>query len=210
MIELYGNKIWNSNTPNKYKKVIIANEDSFDNICQELENSGLNYCAYIFNGEAHIAIGRATATNIDKLDIDYQTVIECNLKVYKTNNIIGTTTYDSIEDKLYRKYNTDFAYKIGQRLTEQGILFSGRIYGKTTTITVDKHIKRYLLYLIVLREHCSKVKACHCRSSVNYTPILFVSSSAQAMYSSPSLLPLIKHNALCCLVLSTACVARCI
>ena len=41
-------------------------------------------------------------------------------------------------DKLYRKYNTDFAYKIGQRLTEQGILFSGRIYGKTTTITVDK------------------------------------------------------------------------
>lgn len=138
MIELYGNKIWNSNTPNKYKKVIIANEDSFDNICQELENSGLNYCAYIFNGEAHIAIGRATATNIDKLDIDYQTVIECNSKAYKTNNIIGTTTYDSIEDKLYRKYNTDFAYKIGQRLTEQGILFSGRIYGKTTTITVDE------------------------------------------------------------------------
>lgn len=138
MIELYGNKIWNNNTPNKYKKVIIASEDSLDNICQELENSGLNYCAYIFNGEAHIAIGRATANNIDKLDIDYQTVIECNSKVYKTNNIIGTTTYDSIEDKLYRKYNTDFAYKIGQRLTEQGILFSGRIYGKTTTITVDK------------------------------------------------------------------------
>lgn len=138
MIKLYGNEIWNSNTPNKYKKVIIASEDSLDNICQELENSGLNYCAYIFNGEAHIAIGRATANNIDKLDIDYQTVIECNSKVYKTNNIIGTTTYDSIEDKLYRKYNTDFAYKIGQRLTEQGILFSGRIYGKTTTITVDK------------------------------------------------------------------------
>lgn len=138
MIELYGNKIWNSNTPNKYKKVIIANEDSLDNICQQLENSGLNYCAYIFNGKAHIAIGRATATNIDKLDIDYQAVIDCNSKIYKTNNIIGTTTYDSIEDKLYRKYNTDFAYKIGQRLTEQGILFSGRIYGKTTTITVDK------------------------------------------------------------------------
>ena len=138
MIELYGNKIWNSNTPNKYKKVIIASEDSLDNICQELENSGLNYCAYIFNGKAHIAIGRATATNIDKLDIDYQAVIDCNSKIYKTNNIIGTTTYDSIEDKLYRKYNTDFAYKIGQRLTEQGILFSGRIYGKTTTITVDK------------------------------------------------------------------------
>ena len=91
MIELYGNKIWNSNTPNKYKKLIIASEDSLDNICQELENSGLNYCAYIFNGEAHIAIGRATATNIDKLDIDYQTVIECNSKVYKTNNIIGPT-----------------------------------------------------------------------------------------------------------------------
>ena len=150
MIELYGNKIWNNNTPNKYKKVIIASEDSLDNICQELENSGLNYCAYIFNGEAHIAIGRATANNIDKLDIDYQTVIECNSKVYKTNNIIGTTTYDSIEDKLYRKYNTDFAYKIGQRLTEQGILFSGRIYGKTTTITVDKQYADTLNYSMVM------------------------------------------------------------
>lgn len=73
--------------------------------------------------------------------------MNCNTTHYRANsssvpgdptNIIGTTTYDSIEDKLYRKYNTDFAYKIGQRLTEQGILFSGRIYGKTTTITVDE------------------------------------------------------------------------
>lgn len=138
MVELYGNKCWNNNTPNKYKKLIIADGSNLNKICQELENAGLNYCAYVFNGQSHIAVGRATATNIDKLDIDYQAIIECNSKVYKTNNIIGTTTYESIENKLYRKYNTDFAYKVIQRLSEQGVLFSCRIQGKTTTITIEK------------------------------------------------------------------------
>lgn len=93
-------------------------------------------CLY-FNGEAHIAIGRATATNIDKLDIDYQTVIECNLKVYKTNNIIGTTTYDSIEDKLYRKYNTDLPIKSVKGLLSKASFFRQNLR-KTTTITVDE------------------------------------------------------------------------
>lgn len=74
------------------------------------------------------------------MDIDYQTVIECNSKVYKTNNIIGTTTYDSIEDKLYRKYNTDFAYKIGQRLTEQGILFQAEFTEKQQLLLLTSNM----------------------------------------------------------------------
>ena len=42
---------------------------------------------------------------------------------------------------MYRKYNTDFAYKVAQRLSEQDIPFSGRIFGKNTTITVDNIYK---------------------------------------------------------------------
>lgn len=141
MIKLYGNEIWNSNTPNQYKKVIIAPESQFENITRALENAGLNYCGYIFNSTAHIAVGRATVSNLDKLNIEYETVTDCNNKKYVTNNLIGTTKYNEINDKLYRKYNTDFAYKVAQRLTEQDIPYSGRISGKNTTITVDNTYK---------------------------------------------------------------------
>lgn len=141
MIKLYGNEIWNSNTPNQYKKVIIAPESQFENITYALENAGLNYCGYIFNSTSHIAVGRATLSNLDKLNIEYETVTDCNNKKYVTNNLIGTTKYNEINDKLYRKYNTDFAYKVAQRLTEQDIPYSGRISGKNTTITVDNTYK---------------------------------------------------------------------
>lgn len=138
MIKLYGNEIWNSNTPNQYKKVIIASESRFESITDALENAGLNYCGYINKNKSYIAVGRATVPNLEKLNISYDSIVDSNNRKYVTNNIIGTTKYNDIGDKMYRKYNTDFAYKVAQRLTEQGILFSGRIYGKTTTITVDK------------------------------------------------------------------------
>lgn len=66
MIELYGNEIWNSNTPNQYKKVIIASESRFESITDALENAGLNYCGYIIKNKSYIAVGRATVPNLEK------------------------------------------------------------------------------------------------------------------------------------------------
>lgn len=137
MIKLYGNEIWNSNTPNQYKKVIIASESRFESITDALENAGLNYCGYINKNKSYIAVGRATVPNLEKLNISYDSIVDSNNRKYVTNNIIGTTKYNDIGDKMYRKYNTDFAYKVAQRLSEQDIPFSGRIFGKNTTITVD-------------------------------------------------------------------------
>lgn len=141
MIKLYGNEIWNSNTPNQYKKVIIASESQFESITNALENAGLNYCGYMNNNKSYVAVGRATVSNLDKLNISYDSIVDSNNRKYVTNNIIGTAKYNDIGDKMYRKYNTDFAYKVAQRLTEQDIPFSGRIFGKNTTITVDNTYK---------------------------------------------------------------------
>lgn len=141
MIKLYGNEIWNSNTPNQYKKVIIASESRFESITDALENAGLNYCGYINKNKSYIAVGRATVPNLEKLNISYVSIVDSNNRKYVTNNIIGTTKYNDIGDKMYRKYNTDFAYKVAQRLSEQDIPFSGRIFGKNTTITVDNIYK---------------------------------------------------------------------
>lgn len=141
MIKLYGNDIWNSNTPNQYKKVIIASESRFESITDALENAGLNYCGYINKNKSYIAVGRATVPNLEKLNISYDSIVDSNNRKYVTNNIIGTTKYNDIGDKMYRKYNTDFAYKVAQRLSEQDIPFSGRIFGKNTTITVDNIYK---------------------------------------------------------------------
>lgn len=141
MIKLYGNEIWNSNTPNQYKKVIIASESQFESITDALENAGLNYCGYINKNKSYIAVGRATVPNLEKLNISYDSIVDSNNRKYVTNNIIGTTKYNDIGDKMYRKYNTDFAYKVAQRLSGQDIPFSGRIFGKNTTITVDNIYK---------------------------------------------------------------------
>ena len=141
MIKLYGNEIWNSNTPNQYKKVIIASESQFESITDALENAGLNYCGYMNNNKSYVAVGRATVSNLDKLNISYDSIVDSNNRKYVTNNIIGTAKYNDISDKMYRKYNTDFAYKVAQRLSEQDIPFSGRIFGKNTTITVDNIYK---------------------------------------------------------------------
>lgn len=141
MIKLYGNEIWNSNTPNQYKKVIIASESQFESITDALENAGLNYCGYINKNKSYVAVGRATVPNLEKLNISYDSIVDSNNRKYVTNNIIGTTKYNDIGDKMYRKYNTDFAYKVAQRLSEQDIPFSGRIFGKNTTITVDNIYK---------------------------------------------------------------------
>lgn len=52
--------------------------------------------------------------------------------------IIGNTPYRYIPQKTYRKYETDIAAKIADKLGESGIKFSGKITAETTTITVSK------------------------------------------------------------------------
>lgn len=171
MIKLYGNEIWNSNTPNQYKKVIIASESQFESITDALENAGLNYCGYINKNKSYVAVGRATVPNLEKLNISYDSIVDSNNRKYVTNNIIGTTKYNDIGDKMYRKYNTDFAYKVAQRLSEQDIPFSGRIFGKIQLLRLTIYTKMpstQLLTKFVSKESfCTMIKQSKKRTVCN-------------------------------------------
>lgn len=54
------------------------------------------------------------------------------------SNIIGNTAYADIEDKQYLRLKSSTAEKVAEKLTEQNILFSGRINGDKTTLTISK------------------------------------------------------------------------
>ena len=53
-------------------------------------------------------------------------------------DIIGNTPYKAISDKSYLKYSNAIASQIADKLQQNGISFSGRIYSNLTTFTVNK------------------------------------------------------------------------
>lgn len=54
------------------------------------------------------------------------------------SSIIGNTPYRSIVNKAYLKYSNTFASVISDKLNKQGIQFSGKVYSKLTTFTVNQ------------------------------------------------------------------------
>lgn len=59
-------------------------------------------------------------------------------EAFKEGNIIGTVLYKTIPEKSYLKYPNIIAPQIAQKLEDNGIKFSGRVYSKLTTFTVSK------------------------------------------------------------------------
>ena len=59
-------------------------------------------------------------------------------KTVSDSSIIGNTPYRNINNKAYLKYSNTFAPLISDKLKKQGIQFSGKIYSKLTTFTVDQ------------------------------------------------------------------------
>lgn len=138
-IKLYGNTIWNANISNNEKNIILTDSNKFTEAVNILEICGLNYCAYIYDNIAHIAVNKSDVGKLQKLPVKYQAILPTSKSnILPEGNIIGTTSYKNILNKTYHKYDTDLAYKIAQRLQEQNIPYSGRLYNKTVTLTVDE------------------------------------------------------------------------
>lgn len=57
-------------------------------------------------------------------------------------SVIGNTAYRDIQNRHYQKLETDLALKVANELQQNGIHFSGRIYDKSTTITIDSADKQ--------------------------------------------------------------------
>ena len=53
-------------------------------------------------------------------------------------DIIGNTPYKAISDKSYLKYSNAIASQIADKLQQNNVAFSGRVYSNLTTFTVNK------------------------------------------------------------------------
>ena len=61
-----------------------------------------------------------------------------NLQRVNSSDIIGNTVYRYIKQKTYHKYDTETAKKIASELENNGVKFSGKINGESTTLTISK------------------------------------------------------------------------
>lgn len=61
-----------------------------------------------------------------------------NLQRVNSSDIIGNTVYRYIKQKTYHKYDTETAKKIASELKNNGVKFSGKINGESTTLTISK------------------------------------------------------------------------
>ena len=147
LIELYGNKTWNDYTDNSYKNVLLAREENLDKIILSLESVGLNYCAYAYEGVAHIATDRRDYDNITRLSLPLLSIQKSNKEYHPKKFYLGNTEYKNLENKRYGNFSRNYALKLVQRLDENNISYSCRIKGGRATITVSEKDHNYLRQL---------------------------------------------------------------
>ncbi len=101
----YGNPYWQEATDNRDKTVAVMREDTFQQIQQALDKSGLNYCAYSDGSNTMIAVNSSEIDhfkNVTGLDESL-----CRLQksgkehIPQDKNIIGNTDYKYIPQKSY-------------------------------------------------------------------------------------------------------------
>lgn len=134
--QFYGNKTWNDATDNREKSIVSVSIHDFEKLRQQLENAGMNYYGY--------ARGDSVIMAVNDRDVDTLRKIKGaeNLESRKSDrpysppqkNIIGNAEYRYIPQKEYVTADRDIILKMAERMEQQGLKFSGRIYpsGKGT------------------------------------------------------------------------------
>lgn len=128
----YGNPYWQEATDNRDKTVAVMREDTFQQIQQALDKSGLNYCAYSDGSNTMIAVNSSEIDhfkNITGLDESL-----CRLQksgkehIPQDKNIIGNTDYKYIPQKSYISEDRETILKMAELANKVNISFSARIY----------------------------------------------------------------------------------
>lgn len=131
-MKLYGNTYWQEATDNRDKTVAIMREDTFRQIQEALDESGLNYCAYSDGKNAMVAVN---SSEVDR----FRTVTGleeslCRLQksgkehIPQDKNIIGNTDYKYIPQKTYLNDDRETILKMAELANKANISFSARIY----------------------------------------------------------------------------------
>lgn len=128
----YGNPYWQEATDNRDKTVAVMREDTFQQIQQALDKSGLNYCAYSDGSNTMIAVNSSEIghfKNVTGLDESL-----CRLQksgkehIPQDKNIIGNTDYKYIPQKSYISEDRETILKMAELANKANISFSARIY----------------------------------------------------------------------------------
>ncbi len=128
----YGNPYWQEATDNRDKTVAVMREDTFQQIQQALDKSGLNYCAYSDGSSTMIAVNSSEIDhfkNVTGLDESL-----CRLQksgkehIPQDKNIIGNTDYKYIPQKSYISEGRETILKMAELANKANISFSARIY----------------------------------------------------------------------------------
>ena len=128
----YGNPYWQEATDNRDKTVAVMREDTFQQIQQALDKSGLNYCAYSDGSNTMIAVNSSEIDhfkNVTGLDESL-----CRLQksgkehIPQDKNIIGNTDYKYIPQKCYISEDRETILKMAELANKANISFSARIY----------------------------------------------------------------------------------
>lgn len=142
-MDLHGNSIWNNATPNSEKAVMLTTKENLESVTKALDESGVNYCFFVRDNSvaiaiAKIAVEQSEIENLRKIsEIEKLTVQKPRSNYSPKSSVIGNTPYKDIQNRHYQRLETDLALKVANVLNENSIPFSGRIYGKTVTLTVD-------------------------------------------------------------------------
>lgn len=147
-MQLYGNEIWNNATPNSEKAVMITEKEHLEAAIKALDETGVNYCYYVKDNEvtiafAKIAVQKSELENLRKIpELSNLAIEQAKGNYTPKTSVIGNTAYKDIQNRHYQKLETDLALKVANELHQNGIHFSGRIYGRSTTITIDSADKQ--------------------------------------------------------------------
>lgn len=137
--QFYGNKTWNDATDNRDKSLVTVSIFDFDKLRTQLENAGMNYYGYVRDNSVVMAVNDRDVDTLRKLANTLTLEPRKSDRHYSPpqKNIIGNAEYRYIPQKEYITADRDLILKTAERMEQQGLKFSGRIYpGGKGTLTV--------------------------------------------------------------------------
>ena len=142
-MKLYGNTYWQEATDNRDKTVAIMREDTFRQLQETLDKSGLNYCAYSGGKNAMVAVNSSEVDRFKSVTGLDDTL--CRLQkssrehIPQDRNIIGNTEFRYIPQKTYISEDRETILKMAEIANKANIQFSARIYANgKATMTVSQ------------------------------------------------------------------------
>ncbi len=136
----FGNAYWNQATDNREKAVLQLSEERFLQLRQQLDTSGMNYFAYLLNGQVRLAFLENEKRKIELVLHERNLQTEKPVRSYEPakKNIFGNTQFQYIREKSYLYGSKQEQLKLAEKLESAGIRFSGIVYSdKRTGIAVS-------------------------------------------------------------------------